>query len=71
MGFQDERRSGKDRRHRFLNGLDRRKSPPPFFVLGFDSIDPQCELPVFAAQTVASTKANRIPRPRSPIETFH
>jgi len=27
-----DRRSGFDRRHRFLNGLDRRMSPPPPFA---------------------------------------
>ena len=29
MNTQDDRRCGMDRRHRFLNGLDRRQSPPP------------------------------------------
>ena len=29
MEIIHDRRSGFDRRHRFLNGLDRRMSPPP------------------------------------------
>ncbi len=44
MSAPCERRSGRDRRHRFLNCLDRRQSPPPFFVLGFDSGDDAREL---------------------------
>lgn len=31
-----DRRSGFDRRHRFLNGLDRRMSPPPPFASADD-----------------------------------
>lgn len=32
MEIIHDRRSGFDRRHRFLNGLDRRMSPPPPFA---------------------------------------